>query len=304
MVDPFLKVARSLTTLKTTHSCVSIVYRRWCYEVLPMGRLCGIDKHAGAPLLGLADETVFSRPSACRFPSARFVSTLKPSGSASFEIREESVTRSEIGLAENNGAFGVQVCVADVHNQRGLALCQAGDNPAALIEFDRAVLSDPSLAEAYNNRGAIRLALGDTKGAFTDYSAALSLKPNYAEAFNNRGAARQSLGDMDGALADYDRAIGLKPNYAQAYDNRGVVQSYHWNHAAAVADFDSALRFYDDNPQMAGRICALLVCRANSRYHLNDRLGALSTSVAPPPSTPTCLPRASSRPSSRWRKRI
>jgi tetratricopeptide (TPR) repeat protein len=209
MVDPFLKEARSLNRAKTINAGISIGRRAGCYELLPTAQLRGISERVRYPMPYLGDKTPFSRLSAYRSYLTRFVLATERRTS---RPQEGGAMRPYTDSAALGDASVVEVCIADVHNQGGLALCRAGDNTGALAEFDRAIQADPSLAEAYNNRGAIRLALGDTKGAFTDYSAALSLKPNYAEVFNNRGAARQSLGDMDGALADYDRAVALKPN--------------------------------------------------------------------------------------------
>ena len=65
-------------------------------------------------------------------------------------------------------------CWADL----GLAAAYAGDKPAALKAFNRALELDETLAVAWYNRGMLMLRSGDPQAALADVSRAAALVPD------------------------------------------------------------------------------------------------------------------------------
>jgi branched-chain amino acid transport system substrate-binding protein len=164
-------------------------------------------------------------------------------------------------------------------NSEGRRKAQAGDNKAAIADYDQAIEKNPNDVSAYINRGVAHHRLGDTGAAIRDYEQALKLDPksavlysnlsyayydrqNYdkaletgnqavalngssAEAHINLANARSKKGDYDSAMRDYAQAIALKPPapiLAGAYNNRGNAQLALNNTRAAIGDYNRAIR--------------------------------------------------------------
>ncbi len=145
---------------------------------------------------------------------------------------------------------------ADIHNNLGNALRDAGQTEEALASYRRALELRPDYAEAYYNLGnalegmgrygeaaeshrrALELKpdfvgahynlgnnlrrMGEIEAAITSYRHALALQPDFALAWCNLGVAQQELGLLDKAVASYQRAIHLDPGYARAYSHLGA----------------------------------------------------------------------------------
>lgn len=168
-------------------------------------------------------------------------------------------------------------------NSEGRRKAQAGDNKAAIADYDQAIEKNPNDAAAYINRGVAQHRLGDTGAAIRDYEQALKLDPksavlysnlsyayydrqNYdkaletgnqavalngssAEAHINLANARSKKGDYAGAMQDYTQAITLRPPapiLAGAYNNRGNAQLALNNTRAAIGDYNRAIRLKSD----------------------------------------------------------
>lgn len=83
---------------------------------------------------------------------------------------------------------------------------------AALIDFNRAIQLEPSLAEAYVARGLLHSAEGRHAQALADMDRGLSLGVRAPEqAYFKRAVVREQAGDVQGAWADYRRAAELAP---------------------------------------------------------------------------------------------
>jgi len=151
------------------------------------------------------------------------------------------------------------------HNNRGVALAEAGDSEGALACYDQALALDPDHAEAWSNRGNSLQLLGRTEAALESYDRAIALNPDYGAAYANRGFAYEKLDRMKLAIADYDRAIALLPHLVGVMINRGNALIGQQEPELALASFDAALaRDLSDTP-------AVLIEALNGRgAALND----------------------------------
>lgn len=100
---------------------------------------------------------------------------------------------------------------------------QSGRLAEAIALYDQILLLNPGIAEVHNNRG-VALAglerLADAEGA---YRRAIALNPNYAEAFNNLGNALCQTGKLDEAERALQSAVKLSPHRARCRTNLGLV---------------------------------------------------------------------------------
>lgn len=138
-------------------------------------------------------------------------------------------------------ALALKPDLADIHNNRAVALASLGRRGEALESYGRAVALKPDYAQAYNNRGTVLLDLGRAGEALEDFSRAIALNPSYATAFNNRGNVLNQLGRHEEALKDHDCAIALNPQAAESHDKRGNVLMALGRARAALESFDRAI---------------------------------------------------------------
>ncbi|MDP3071004.1 MAG: tetratricopeptide repeat protein [Opitutaceae bacterium] len=118
-------------------------------------------------------------------------------------------------------AAAKQPANARAHNNLGQALFRAGDVPAALAAYERALLLQPKYPETHYNRGVALARLGRPGEAIGSYETAVRLDPRYPEARNNLGNALVQSGRADAALAHYEAAIAARPDFPEAHNNLG-----------------------------------------------------------------------------------
>jgi predicted O-linked N-acetylglucosamine transferase (SPINDLY family) len=99
----------------------------------------------------------------------------------------------------------------EAHGNRGSALLQLQQYPAALESCDKAIALKPNYVEAHNNRGGALHGLGQYEAALESYDKAVQLSPGYVEAWSNRGNVLYKLKDYPAALESYDKAVQLNP---------------------------------------------------------------------------------------------
>jgi protein O-GlcNAc transferase len=122
---------------------------------------------------------------------------------------------------------------ADGHYNLGLALATAGEDIAAVQEFNRTLELNPKHALAWR-------ALGITlmhQGKLEESAAALRRVPNDAEAANNLGTVQLRLKDVRGAVETLEHAIQLNPKLIKAHAS--LAQAYQRAGRAAEAQRES-----------------------------------------------------------------
>jgi tetratricopeptide (TPR) repeat protein len=141
-------------------------------------------------------------------------------------------------------------------NRRGEAKAAAGDEPAALADFEAAVALEPDRWKARYNRAISLANAGKLAEALADLDRAIELQPNFVKGHFNRGELKFASGDIDGAIRDYDQTLRLDPRNSNAFNARGFAYYSQGNLQQALRDYDQALRW-------DGRNAAALVNRGD-----------------------------------------
>ena len=129
--------------------------------------------------------------------------------------------------------------------ERGKALLDEEDYPAAVAAFGEALRLDRKSVPAYIGRGTAYRCLGkpdQRDRALADFNEALRLDPKNSEAHRGRGAVYGSRKDFEKASTECEQAIRCDPNNAAAYRTRGVLHLEKGESDKALADFDKAIR--------------------------------------------------------------
>ena len=100
---------------------------------------------------------------------------------------------------------------------RGILLAAAGNDSAAIADFNAGLAHDPSLAAGYMNRGSALLRAARYDEARTDFDHAISLNTSDLHvAYFNRGEAQEASGNLIAAYHDYRKAQELAPDFKPA----------------------------------------------------------------------------------------
>lgn len=116
----------------------------------------------------------------------------------------------------------------------------------AVQRYDEALNLQPDLAEVWNNRGVALTRLQRYQEAIASYERAIQLRDDYADAWNNRGVALGKLNHYDAAILSYERAIELKPNYMDAWNNRGFAMAKIKKYGEAISSYNQAAKIRPD----------------------------------------------------------
>jgi len=126
----------------------------------------------------------------------------------------------------------------------GAGLMGAGDIQEAILRFNEAIESDPTLAGPYINRGAAYHHIGNLDQAQSDFERALEMEMDpeqAAAAHSNLGLVFKDREDNERAMKEYDMAIQLNPKLAQAYMNRATIHTRKGDEDAAMVDVGKAI---------------------------------------------------------------
>jgi tetratricopeptide (TPR) repeat protein len=131
-----------------------------------------------------------------------------------------AATPTATGLASCNAALASDLSVAARTGtllNRATLLAAAGDNQAALADYNMAIARDAGIGGAYLGRGTVLLRQGHYAEAKADLSRALTLGTAAAHiAYFNRAQAEEASGDTLGAYHDYQRARQAAPDFQAA----------------------------------------------------------------------------------------
>src|SRR5262245_44206897 len=157
--------------------------------------------------------------------------------------------RWDEALASFDKAIALRPDYAVAHNNRGLTLHNLERLDDALACFDRTIKLWKDYADAHNNRGRVLQDLERFNEAIDSFDKAIQLNPDLADAHNHRGNALSQIKQLDEALASYDKAIELRPNFAEAYSNRGLTLKNLNQLAEAIGSYDRAIQLKPDFAQ-------------------------------------------------------
>lgn len=112
-------------------------------------------------------------------------------------------------------------------NELGNILVQHGRLQAAVVQYEKALKLQPSLAITWNNLGVARTAQGKFADGESAYRRAIKLNPAYALAYYNLGANLDQRGNFDQALVYYQRAIEIDPGLLDVRNNPQIASNRH-----------------------------------------------------------------------------
>lgn len=112
--------------------------------------------------------------------------------------------------------------VSAEHLRAGEQLLEQGALDQALLEFERAIESNPTLTVAYLRAGDIYRERGDYSGAERRYGEAARIEPRNFDAQYLHGLSLQLLQRMDEAVRAYLRALAIRPDDFYANLNLGT----------------------------------------------------------------------------------
>ncbi len=149
--------------------------------------------------------------------------------------------KPDYALARNNRAL--------TYHLFGKNYLGAGNNQAALENFNKAIQNNATDAGYFADRGVANQRLGNSDRALQDYAEALRLNPNHAVAKSNRaliyyqrGKNHLNAGNNNEALLDFTRAIQDDATNAEYFFERGVAHNGLKNYDDSVRNFNDALR--------------------------------------------------------------
>jgi tetratricopeptide (TPR) repeat protein len=102
---------------------------------------------------------------------------------------------------------------------RGILRARKDDAEGALVDYDRGLAMDASLAEGYVDRGAVMIVLRRYDDAVADIDKGISLGANRLQiAYYDRAIADEALGNIRAAYEDYKKATEIQPDFRLALD--------------------------------------------------------------------------------------
>jgi tetratricopeptide (TPR) repeat protein len=146
---------------------------------------------------------------------------------------------------QGDGRWG-ELGLAEVFDQRSVALAGTGAYEEALASVNRAIGILPNYAAAHNHRAAIFWYLERYGLALETNQTALELEPTNVSFWLNRGVILRSIQQYEAALSAYDQGLQFAPYDEDLLANRSVVLWHLQRYPEALAAADQAIAF---NPQ-------------------------------------------------------
>ncbi|HEY3876415.1 MAG TPA: tetratricopeptide repeat protein [Candidatus Kapabacteria bacterium] len=155
-----------------------------------------------------------------------------------------------LALAWTDKAIAVNDSIAEIWNNRALALAQLGRTNEAERSFERAIAIRSDNWEGYYNLGRMFIVEKRFAEAEPVLQKAAELDPHSAPTWNNLGLVFHELYRYPEAIAAFDIAIELVPDYVEAISNKA--SSLYFAHALAESEalFRSAIAIAPQNAEL------------------------------------------------------
>jgi Tfp pilus assembly protein PilF len=127
---------------------------------------------------------------------------------------------------------------AERHNIQGQQYQDEGDIAGAQLEYQNAIIADPTWEIPWNNLALIALDRQNFDEADSLLGEALTRSPDYAQALYNMGNVRWEKNDLESAEGNLLAAIEADPSFIPAYNNLGrlLIDSGRPSEAADILD--------------------------------------------------------------------
>ena len=201
---------------------------------------------------GFAEADAICRTLLARDPS--YLPALRLGGVVAAELGRiaDAIDLLSRAAARDAGDAQTRAQLGAVLRLRADRAVEAGDPDAALPDYDRALLCDPSNADTHYNRANVLHAQHRDEQAVTGYDRALALRDAFAAAWMNRGVALSRLGRYDEAIASLDRALAVDATSVDAWINRANALRALDRDDEALASYARAMDIAPDAPFLRG----------------------------------------------------
>lgn len=154
--------------------------------------------------------------------------------------------------------FSKEFQLPEAYNNAGVALARAGNDAAAVAEFERSLALKPGSAESHGNLGVSLMRLGRVPEAVVAFRRALELKPNDSRGELRLGSALTVAGNAREAIPHLQRAVDLAPSNPEAWSYFAVALSSDGRFAESIRAFQKAIDFAPSEIGPAANLAWLL----------------------------------------------
>jgi tetratricopeptide (TPR) repeat protein len=135
---------------------------------------------------------------------------------------------------------------------------EAGDLPAAIESYGRAIAMDSKLADGHFGLGKALRAIGRHAEAIAALEETVRRQPNHHKALNRLGGGYLETGRWTDAERAFRAAVNLRPDYMAAHNNLGMALERQGRLPEALACFDRALELDERCLQAANNLAGVL----------------------------------------------
>lgn len=128
----------------------------------------------------------------------------------------------------------------ELYHNRGVAYYQLKDYQKALLEYEKARVSNPDSEESYIGKGVIYILQKNYKKALENYSKAIQANPYNTMNYTNQGFIYLQTKEYRLALQSFCQALVIYPCNALAYANRGAAYQALGESYQASKDWEKA----------------------------------------------------------------
>lgn len=157
--------------------------------------------------IDVKDEMAFYERGVAYYKSGNYKSALedlKMAGTLGCSKAYDAIEKYKLEKPSSNQIYPSNRQISNEVNSS-----KSNEYAGAIMDYDKALSSDPSNSVAYVMRAGIKDLYKDHVGALDDLTKALKINNKYPEAYYKRGAIKIKLNDFDGAKRDLETSFSL-----------------------------------------------------------------------------------------------
>lgn len=141
------------------------------------------------------------------------------------------------------------------HAQLAMIQLESGRYTEAILNFDTALLIDPTDGELLLARGQAKEKNKNLNGALKDYGHAILIDNAWPKAWFMQGNIFLKQGKLKEAIENYSAAITLDDSYSLAYHNRAIAYLKSGSKQAACSDIQKARKGMSVDSRIVNQMC-------------------------------------------------
>jgi len=138
-------------------------------------------------------------------------------------------------------ALGLDSGLATAHRCLGIVHEGTGEYQQAILEFNRALATEPTSDDAYRELASVYEKLGDSNNAEQTYFQAIKLRPHYWAGYHWLGRFYFRRGRYPEAVTQLEQVLALTPDNGQAYYSLGGIYLVMGRYEDSVAMLRKAI---------------------------------------------------------------